>query len=339
MNIPQYWSKATHSTTKNGKKITITRYGWSDESYKDAYQHALNRCMEVEVTSSCKRRESIKNYDTLPIREQIIQEYPQFSAKATINSYGATCLNVPNVMILDIDKWSLETIADNKKPQDISPIYTVLIVVAIVIITMLSNLPLIATFFLCGLVSWILASLTSYINNKKYNNWLTENGGYIGLLEKSLANFLTNYPTFSFNLYQTPNGYRLICLQDLFNANDELTQVCFRELPIDPLYVKMCQLQDCFRVRVTGKPWRMGINDKPNKYIWKQPSELSELEQERQKYRQEWLADYSVINQGYRACKFIKRIGNLDIAIDKQVKEFIALHDKLCQCEKDLPLA
>jgi hypothetical protein len=37
-------------------------------------------------------------------------------------------------------------------------------------------------------------------------------------------------------------------------------QGLFQQLEVDPLYAMLCHQQQCFRARVSGKPWRMGLN-------------------------------------------------------------------------------
>ncbi len=65
---------------------------------------------------------------------------------------------------------------------------------------------------------------------------------------------------------------------------------------------------------------------------------LAELEA-----RKKWLADYDKFAQGYSACRFINSFKGREVNNTKStliaINEFIQWHDRVCQVDKDVPLA
>ncbi|HNB89667.1 MAG TPA: hypothetical protein PLP91_04700, partial [Plasticicumulans sp.] len=107
MIVPAYWAEARRQQRKEGRQITVRRYGWSDASQADAQQHAETRAGEalqrLLAGERLDRREPKQPYngaDGLPIREEIVERHG--TAVVTRNSYGARCLNVPDVLFADI---------------------------------------------------------------------------------------------------------------------------------------------------------------------------------------------------------------------------------------------
>jgi hypothetical protein len=64
-----------------------------------------------------------------------------------------------------------------------------------------------------------------------------------------------------FRLYKTYAGYRVIGIGtglDVCDPRESRWYDVARFLVTDPLYVKLCFKQECFRARLTPKPWRCG---------------------------------------------------------------------------------
>ncbi len=410
MLIPKYWAEYTieftriNSKNKNqppqAKKSKIKRYGWSNISVENAKEHAIERCEQARIKWQQGKRinqfEGIANYDELPIREQIIANYQELDCITTINSYGATCLNSQDVMILDIDNWRLGYEFRDPMHQDkslalfqptpympaqepyktvntgwVNFVATIVFVACVFVAVFLGRIQEGGLLIFAGMCYWLLTwtichFIARRIEQKNKRQWLAKHGGYLGMLESSMQKFLQDNPESSFKVYKTPMGFRLIYLTDLLafsneddnkdednnhkitNESDKKILQIFEALPVDHRYANLCQLQKCYRARVTGKPWRMGINDKPPKQFWYEFSaevgrELTADEDAMLAYRKKWLKNYQKVATDYRACEFIKIIGNDNQSthnnIDKKIAKVIALHDELCQCDKKLVLA
>lgn len=64
----------------------------------------------------------------------------------------------------------------------------------------------------------------------------------------------------SYRIYQTYGGCRVICTSIPFpRANHKFAYAAdrlLRFLRSDPAYIELCTIQDCYRARLTAKPWR-----------------------------------------------------------------------------------
>ena len=102
MIVPQFWAESRLQHRKKGKQITLRRFGWSDSSQADAQSNADARVKEalarVLTGEKLPRRDPKIPYngaDGVPIREEIVSRHGE--TIITRNSYGARCLNTPNV--------------------------------------------------------------------------------------------------------------------------------------------------------------------------------------------------------------------------------------------------
>ncbi|WP_245879372.1 hypothetical protein [Xanthomonas pisi] len=106
MIVPRHWAEARIQHREGQRSITVRRFGWSDESYAAAELHARGRAGEaldaILSGTPLPRRERLAAYgEGLPIREEIVAQ--EGSLVLTRNSYGALCLNTPNVLFADVD--------------------------------------------------------------------------------------------------------------------------------------------------------------------------------------------------------------------------------------------
>ena len=68
-------------------------------------------------------------------------------------------------------------------------------------------------------------------------------------------------------------------------------------LGADPLYVRLCRAQECFRARLTPKPWRVGHYAMVWEYPWVNDRERSAV--------QSWKREYEAKTQGFATCELI----------------------------------
>ena len=97
----------------------------------------------------------------------------------------------------------------------------------------------------------------------------------------------------SFLLFETFGGLRAICTSHVDKADDPTTLELMKRVGADPLYVRLCKEQKCFRSRLTPKPWRL---DPPIKPPIDEPSD-------------EWIAKYESRSAGYGVCRQIGWVG------------------------------
>ena len=149
---------------------------------------------------------------------------------------------------------------------------------------------------------------------------------------RRLLAFARSHPDWRIRLYRTPAGLRALVMHRTFSPTEPDVTAFFSALGTDPLYVKMCQRQRCFRARVSPKPWRIGIAShlKPRPGIWP-------VRPERLRERSEWLGAYDDTSTAYASCRFEKEIG--DGPVNPQVQAVQRLHDQYSRAESDLPIA
>jgi hypothetical protein len=139
-------------------------------------------------------------------------------------------------------------------------------------------------------------------------------------------------PDWRLRVYRTPNGFRLLAMHRTFEPRSTEVDEAFRELGVDYLYAMMCRNQNCFRARVSPKPWRMGMEDRfrPRPGVWPVKEEWLPV-------RAAWVARYEELAKGYSACRFVEELGTG--SVHHAVAGVRELHDRLAQAQSDLPMA
>lgn len=325
MIIPLYWAEGRAQHRQKGNQVTVRRFGWSDESQAAAQSHADQRAQEAlqrqlsgENLPQREQRVPYNGADGMPIREEILVQHGK--TIITRNSYGAHCLNSPDVLFADID-------FQKKASFPFALFLTLGLLLSAIAVGALTDSKIIsfglgfcALFFGHRLASWLL--------RKKQNL----QGGAEGLALGQIESFAKKHPDWGLRVYRTPAGLRVLATHALFVPSDPQVIDCFESLNADPIYVRMCLNQQCFRARVSPKPWRMGVKNhmRPRPCLWP-------VAEERRAKREQWISHYEDSAKGFASCVFLRHIGRS--SVHPEVLETIALHDRLCRSESALPLA
>ncbi len=136
-------------------------------------------------------------------------------------------------------------------------------------------------------------------------------------------------PEWGWRIYQTRSGLRLLATQGPVDAKSETTNAVFDALGADPLYRKLCSSQDCFRARLTPKPWRCGLRSKPERWPW--------LDAKHESRFQKWETKYQSCCINFATCRFLRQLGNPTIHPDVHV--VVKIHDTSTRAESGLQLA
>lgn len=137
------------------------------------------------------------------------------------------------------------------------------------------------------------------------------------------------HPEISIRVYRTYAGLRCLVTSHVFDPTQSSAYKILTELDSDPLYVRLCRMQNCFRARLTPKPWRCNVVKPPSRYPWSDAA--SEM-----RYRQ-WEKRYDGITSTYATCRLIKEFGSGECHPDVEpVQKF---HDRLTNTGTDLKLA
>ena len=143
-----------------------------------------------------------------------------------------------------------------------------------------------------------------------------------------LERFLGENPAWNVRLYRTCAGFRALVTHDLFLPTADSTRETLNSLGCDPLYVRLCKTQDCFRARLTPKPWRCGYSS--NTISW--PRDETQQEQ-----FDAWLSGYTQRQADRATCRFVGELGSG--RVHTEVERIIKLHDETTRCDEPLPLA
>lgn len=301
--------------------------------------------------------------DGIPIREEIIQMYND-DLVITRNIYGSLCLNTSNVMFIDID--------DNYRITDEST-FSFNHLKILKILSVLFNVIFFSTFIYrfstiiyrylnpycksdSNLIMLIIGGILLIIGGILFIFFVFMVATFLAVLLvalldstvnflytkihpplKRISTFAQTHPQWTMKIYRTAAGYRILVLHQKFDPTDKKMWEDFKKLGIDSTYQRMCQLQKCFRARLTPKPWRIGIKNK----IIEKGSGVWHAHFAHDLKRLQWINNYEQLAQKYSTCHFIKQYGP-DIKeddIDPEIKAVMQIHDQMCKVGHQLPLA
>ena len=136
-------------------------------------------------------------------------------------------------------------------------------------------------------------------------------------------------PDVGIRVYRTHSGLRYLFINHKIKPDSEEAAKDMEFLNADPLYVKLCKMQECFRARLTPKSWRCGLRSITTHYPW-------ENKLQRESY-QEWNQEYVKVSTDFATCQYIKEYKS---AFDQEpVAELIKIHDHVTKANTNLPLA
>jgi hypothetical protein len=135
-------------------------------------------------------------------------------------------------------------------------------------------------------------------------------------------------PGLGLRLYRTAAGYRCLAASQRFAPGSPAADALLDALDSDPQYRRLCRVQQCFRARLSPKPWRCGLAPPPVRFPWQN-------EQEAEAFAQ-WQAAYDQACRGYAVCELAATFG--PAADDPDLAALIRLHDRLT-CVAGAPLA
>lgn len=135
-------------------------------------------------------------------------------------------------------------------------------------------------------------------------------------------------PSFGCRVYRTPAGLRLLMTHKEGEPTGQETQAMMQALGSDPLYVRLCQRQACFRARLTPKPWRMGMPAPTASWPYVDASAESR--------HRDWLRRYDSGRKKYAACAYLRTLGSTTVL--PSLAPIVHLHDARA-LQNGVPLA
>ncbi len=153
--------------------------------------------------------------------------------------------------------------------------------------------------------------------------------GYEAEARQRVAAWAAQRPDLGLRLYRTCAGLRGLIVNVPFAPTGAEAQGILRDLKSDPLYAKLCQAQDCFRARLTPKPWRCDVLPPPARFPWPNPRAETA-------YRQ-WEQAYDRTAMDYATCRLVQELGPRQVHPD--IAPVLTLHDYLACAKADRELA
>jgi len=324
MIVPDFWAEAKRKENINGRRVTLRRFGWSIESQAHAFENAeerVNEAMRRALSGKDVRKFDHKiaynGSEGLPIREEVISRHQD--VVITRNTYGALCLNTPDVLFADIDLSTAITKTTWR---------TTLFIIALSA-SFLGFWKASWSVFFVSLLAMLMCSFIPATLLQKLSFIFL--GGPEKQFRRSLKTYAANHDDAHLRLYRTPNGFRVLALHKLFDPNDKEVQVMFDSLKVDKLYFQMCRNQNCFRARISPKPWRVGFKRMgPGQGVWPAKEEIIQA-------RKLWVKPYEEASKMFASCVFDSAYGCN--TIHPKAKLVLQLHDDFSNAKSQLPIA
>jgi hypothetical protein len=134
-------------------------------------------------------------------------------------------------------------------------------------------------------------------------------------------------------LYRTAAGLRVALIGHPVEPNGDEARQILEELQSDPLYRRLCEAQECFRARLTPKPWRMTAVKRLYAPLQHYPFADAATEAS---YRA-WQHKYDKTAPSFATCRLLETYGPVEM--HPELASLVNLHDSLTGSEQPLPLA
>jgi hypothetical protein len=131
---------------------------------------------------------------------------------------------------------------------------------------------------------------------------------------------------YTLRVYRTRAGFRLLVVNWCFDGPDEAAMRIMDELKCDRLYRRLCLAQQCFRARLSPKPWRVNAGQPPAQF----PFASESLERQ---FR-DWLDRYTRLAAAFSVCHYVETLGRE--SPHDRVIALIEHHDALCRGTRPL---
>lgn len=131
------------------------------------------------------------------------------------------------------------------------------------------------------------------------------------------------HPGAGLRLYRTTRGYRALLTSQGLDPTGPEASALLEGLGADPLYARLCAVQECFRARLTPKPWRIGLPAPQTAYFpWDDdPARLRRF--------LEWDRGYQAARAGRAVVVPVGAFGAPEV--DPEVAPILALHHRWCE--------
>ncbi|MCB2379751.1 hypothetical protein LGH70_19300 [Hymenobacter sp. BT635] len=292
MQIYSHWARTTLAAQNaDGAPIQLIAYTGSDESLAAA--QAAGRQVLQHRQARLLADEKLGEYPTgkAPLREQLEQRiydtHGTLIAALTRNRYGSVVLNAHRVMFLDVDDLDLRQSLIRQRPTE----------------------PFSLIRFFRELFSPAAPPPPPVPPLALQEQ-----------LQLRLAAWLQLHPEWNFRLYRTRLGFRLLVTHQLLAPTSTEAQEIFAAMLTDAVYVRLCQSQDCYRARLTPKPWRIGWHRPTQPFPYDTPEQAEQ--------QQQWQTQYAARSAAFSVCELVGEYGSGHMTPEARL--LTELHDAAC---------
>jgi len=309
VKIPPYWARGSH-TGKRGwfRSDTFNAVGWSFESLAEAKSRADEKARRIFEFLRNGQTLDRYEYGERPLCEEIVDRIKVDGSEVAIvtrNRYGALVLNTANVMFVDVD---IEIDAHPATGSTIPP----------------GDEDESAPVRKAGLWESIRLALSIRMKAERREEMA-------GVKLTRIKQWFTSNPERTGCIYRTAKGFRVAITDRTFEPASEEAKHIFRAMKADPLYQRLTERQECFRARLTPKPWRLEVG-KPTTCVW--PREHPQD----QKRFQDWLDVYEEESRRHEVCHLVESVGSR--TLPKEVTAVMRVHNEISMNPTDRrPLA
>ncbi len=134
-----------------------------------------------------------------------------------------------------------------------------------------------------------------------------------------------DYSHLGFRVYETFKGFRVMVVHKDFNPKSNESDKMMRAFSADYLYKRLCKKQNCYRARLTPKPFRIDV--KGIRIIFPKKDPIQE------KRITKWIEEYNSKSKNFSSCKLIFKHGR------STTNRIIEYHDQKTNALTDYELA
>ena len=136
-------------------------------------------------------------------------------------------------------------------------------------------------------------------------------------------------PELSLRAYRTAAGLRYLVTHAHRSPTTEESHAMMEALGADPLYMRLCKVQQCFRARLTPKPWRCDHKALPYRFPY--------TDDHTNKAVRDWVESYTQASTPYATCEFVHHYGSKHM--DEEIQRVVSTHDDMTGAHSGRPLA
>ncbi|MBN1865992.1 hypothetical protein JW916_01750 [Candidatus Sumerlaeota bacterium] len=293
MKIPAFWAKEKYvGTDREGRKQGFVASGWSYSSLEEAKREALARAKRVfELMSRGEMRTRRAMSDDYDYGDRPIREEIVREIRSGDEQVALVTRNRYGALVLNTAQVLFADV-DFPAPRP----------------------------------SGFVESLAMLFSPKK-REAKRESAAREAIGE--IDRWAQKNPSRSFRLYRTLEGLRLLFTDKFYEPASEETAWVLQELKADPMYVRLTRKQECFRARLTAKPWRCDCSRPPSSFPWSDAAA--------EKAYREWERNYHREDAKYRVCELAREFGRA--ADIPALKSVIDTHDRETHIASNAPLA